>query len=273
MLLRSAGTTGGAVQTVTVLVPTAAETLGPDTSYSYSIDHTGGATIAVTATSPFGVGYAMETLLQLAAPAARASCERFSVADAPMYEHRGLLLDTGRRFYPTALLESTIDAMAMFKLNVLHLHLNEGRFRVESKVFPLLNQPQNCSECEFYTQDEIRRLVQFAHVRGVRVVPEFELTAHAAALCTAWRADGVAKCCSGVYTPQLPGDASGNTSRLVGQLLTEMAALLPDPVVHIGGDEARYQPGATGACTINATKSLQVATMRQLVALGKVPMG
>ena len=35
--------------------------------------------------------------------------------------------------------------MAIFKLNVLHLHLNEGRFRVESKVFPLLNQPQNCS--------------------------------------------------------------------------------------------------------------------------------
>ena len=83
----------------------------------------------------------------------------------------------------------------------------------------------------------------------------------------------MAKCCSGIYTPQLPGDASGNTSRLVGQLLKEMAGLFPDPVVHIGGDEARYQAGSTGPCTINATQSLQEDTMRQLVALGKQPMG
>ena len=161
----------------------------------------------------------------------------------------------------------------MFKLNVLHLHLNENRFRVESKVFPLLNQPQNCSECGYYSQGDIARLVAFAHSRGVRVIPEFELTAHAAALCSAWKDDGVATCCRGIYTPQLPNDASGNTTRLVGQLLKEMAALFPDDVIHIGGDEARYQPGPTGPCTITAAQSLQEDTMRQLVALGKQPMG
>jgi hexosaminidase len=257
-------------------VEAATDSLGPSTNYSYSLrwDNGAASAVAASAASPFGVGYAMETLLQLASPKAQLDCgSGFMVLDTPAYPHRGLLLDTGRRFYPLKLLKSTIDAMAMFKLNVLHLHLNENRFRVESKAFPLLNQPQNCSECGYYTQDDVAQLVAFAHARGVRVIPEFELTAHAAALCTAWKGSGVPKCCSGVYTPQLPNDSSGNTSRLIGQLLKEMAVLFPDPIVHIGGDEARYTPGSVGPCTINATQSLQEDTMKQLMALGKQPMG
>eukprot|EP01043_Picozoa_sp_COSAG02_P045031 COSAG02_NODE_4078_length_5809_cov_1.830363_3_plen_358_part_00 len=255
------------------------DSLDQVTNYSYSLRYepneggvAGSLPVTATAVTPFGVAYAMETLLQIVTPEAQASCGGgFSVVDEPDYEHRGLLLDTGRRFYPLKLLESTIDAMAMFKLNVLHLHLNENRFRVESKIFPMLNQPLNCSECGYYSQEDIKHLVAFAYQRGVRLVPEFELTAHAAALCDAWKDEGVPKCCSGIYTPQLPDDKSGNTSRLVGRLLKEMASLFPDPVIHIGGDEARYQP--TGPCTINATRSLQENTMRQLLALGKQPMG
>ena len=276
LLLRAAGSATGSVTEVTVDVETATSTLGQSTNYSYSLKHVAEEprAIAATASSPFGVGYAMETLLQLASAKAQLDCSGgFTVLDTPMYEHRGLLLDTGRRFFPLKLLESTIDAMAIFKLNVLHLHLNENRFRVESKVFPLLNQPMNCSECGYYTQEEIKGLVEFALHRGVRVVPEFELLAHAAALCTAWQSEGVPTCCHGIYTQQLPNDPSGNTSRLIGALLAEMAPLFPDQVVHIGGDEARYQPGNTGPCTINASQSLQEKTMRQLLALGKQPMG
>lgn len=257
------------------------DSLDQTTNYSYSLRYEPnevgvavGLSVTASAVTPFGVVYAMETLLQIVTPEAQASCGGgFIVVDEPDYEHRGLLLDTGRRFYPLKLLESTIDAMAMFKLNVLHLHLNENRFRVESKIFPMLNQPLNCSECGYYSQEDIKHLVAFAYERGVRLVPEFELTAHAAALCDAWKDEGVPKCCSGIYTPQLPDDKSGNTSRLVGRLLKEMASLFPDPVIHIGGDEARYQPGATGPCTINATRSLQENTMRQLLTLGKQPMG
>jgi hypothetical protein len=273
LLLQAAGAAAGPVKEIAVEVEAANDTLGQLTNYSYSLRHDSGSssTVAASAASPFGFAYAMETLLQLAA---QSSCGGgFSVVDAPVYTHRGLLLDTGRRFYPLPLLQSTIDAMAIFKMNVLHLHLNEKRFRVESKIFPLLNQPQGCSECGFYTQNDITQLVAFAKFRGVRVIPEFELSAHADALCTAWKDDGVPACCHGVYTAQLPNDASGNTSRLVGQLLTEMAGLFPDPVLHIGGDEARYQPGAVGPCTINATQRLQESTMRQLLSLGKQPMG
>lgn len=120
LLLRAAGGAAGAVKEVTVEVEGSSETLGQTTNYSYSLQYepstaatsAGAASVAVSALTPFGVGYAMETLLQLATPKAQASCDGgFSVFDAPGYDHRGLLLDTGRRFYPLELLESTIDAM------------------------------------------------------------------------------------------------------------------------------------------------------------------
>lgn len=86
-----------------VLVASANETLGQATNYSYSVDcEKGGASsVAATAASPFGVAYAVETLLQITAKSSAAGCDGgFSVTDAPEYVHRGLLLDTGRRFFP-----------------------------------------------------------------------------------------------------------------------------------------------------------------------------
>ena len=148
-LLRGAGSAAGLVNEVTVEIQGESGTLGQGTNYSYALawPATTAAVITGSARSPFGMGYAMETLLQLATPKAQLDCGGgFTVLDTPDYPHRGILLDTGRRFFPLGLLKSTVDAMAMFKLNVLHLHLNEDRFRVESKVFPQLNQPQNCSE-------------------------------------------------------------------------------------------------------------------------------
>jgi hypothetical protein len=173
LMLRKAGSTAGSVKEITVEVEEADDALDQATNYSYSLyysaatthDSSAGTTVTASAASPFGLGYAFETLLQLASPKAQLDCGGgFTVQDRPVYKHRGLMLDTGRRFHPLALLESTVDAMAMFKLNVLHLHLNDGqsihRFRVESKVFPQLNQPHPCSECDFYSQDEIKSLVK-----------------------------------------------------------------------------------------------------------------
>jgi hypothetical protein len=135
LLLRGAGSTAGAVTEIAVAVEGADDTLGQATNYSYALHyvaaaaaHDGssgaGTMVAVSVASPYGLGYALETLLQLASPRAQRDCGGgFAVQDRPVYQHRGLLLDTARRFFPLALLESTIDAMAIFKLNVLHLHL------------------------------------------------------------------------------------------------------------------------------------------------------
>jgi N-acetyl-beta-hexosaminidase len=114
-------------------------------------------------------------------------------------------------------------------------------------------------------------LVQYAHMRGVRVIPEFELLSHATSICDPLKSEGIV-CCSGKWgMQQLGDDPDGTTTRILSALLTEMAPLFPDAVVHIGGDETQYE--TTGPCTLNASKSLQQNLMKKLVALGKQPMG
>eukprot|EP00729_Bicosta_minor_P003693 gene3693-10456_t len=159
LLLRAAGSAAGVVTKVVVTVQASNSSLGMGTNYSYSIISgtttttttntasagveglNAAAAVNVLAATPFAVAYAMETLLQLAAPAAQKICGGgFTVVDEPTYVHRGILLDTGRRFFPTAVVKTTIESMAMFKLN-----------------------------------DEIKDIVDFAYLRGVRVVPEFEM--------------------------------------------------------------------------------------------------
>ena len=86
----------------------------------------------MTAASPYGVAYALETLAQLAKQGCTGA---FTVSDAPDFPHRGLMIDTGRRFYSVPLVESVLEGMAAMKMNVLHMFLSELCFRVESKVY------------------------------------------------------------------------------------------------------------------------------------------
>ena len=88
--------------------------------------------VSVTAASPYGVAYALETLAQLAKQGCTGA---FTVSDAPDFPHRGLMIDTGRRFYSVPLVESVLEGMAAMKMNVLHMFLSELCFRVESKVY------------------------------------------------------------------------------------------------------------------------------------------
>ncbi len=191
-----------------------------------------GATIR--ARSGLGVLHALATLRQLLQTHAGAwALPALSLHDAPRFGWRGVMIDTARHFMRLSTLERQIDAMAKVKLDVLHLHLsdNEG-FRVQSLRYPALTAHEHG---RFYTQEQIRALVRYAARRGIRIVPEFDLPGHAAAITRAY--------------PQLaPGNAAGSevldvtdprTRRFVRGLLTEMAALFPDPVFHAGGDEVK----------------------------------
>jgi len=298
LLLRAAGSAAGVVTKVVATVQASNSSLGMGTNYSYSIisgpttttttppntASAGGAglkaaaAVNVLAATPFAVAYAMETLLQLAAPAAQKICGGgFTVVDEPTYVHRGILLDTGRRFFPTAVVKTTIESMAMFKLNVLHFHLSEGRFRVESTTYPELNLPCSNKTCpesgQYYTKDEIKDIVDFAYLRGVRVVPEFEMPGHATALCSALKSVGIA-CCSGKWgMGQVGDDVDGNSTAIVGALLEEMSELFPDTVMHLGGDECAYSTSPTSPCNINASKSFEQKMFKKVLSLGKRPMG
>lgn len=87
------------------------------------------------------------------------------------------MIDTGRRFYPVPFVKSIVDGLAMSRMNVLHFHLSEECFRIESKTFPQLTAPNSCARgngnnTAFYTHADIADLVAYSRLRGVRVLPE-----------------------------------------------------------------------------------------------------
>lgn len=276
-LLQFAGQEGGGVQQVVVTLQSDNEALGLATNYSYTVERAvASSKVRITAASPFGVNHGMETLLQLA----EGSCAAFSVNDAPMFAYRGLMIDTGRRWYPVELVQRTIDAMSMMKMNVLHFHLSEECWRVESKTHPALHT-QECtfenrtlnysfSNRAYYTQEDVAALVRYAKFRGVRVVPEFDLPGHAGGLCRALMPEGM-QCGSSRSGPlsQVCDDAGNRSVALVQEVLREMAGLFPDEAMHIGADETGICPSPSGSTEGFEEKILAFVTEE----LGKTPIG
>src|SRR5258708_9492201 len=155
------------------------QTLAEDESYRLQITP---ALIELNAATPLGLLHGMQTFLQLVQVGPDgASVPAMTIEDHPRFPWRGLLIDVARHFIPLDVLKRNIDGMESVKLNVLHWHLSDDQgFRVESKKFPRLQQFS--SDGKFYTQSEIRDLIEYARMRGIRVVPEFDMPGHA----TSW---------------------------------------------------------------------------------------
>jgi hexosaminidase len=213
--------------------------LGEDESYHLEITPTGA---LLNAPNPLGALHGLQTFLQLV----HSTSEGFAVPaimvdDKPRFPWRGLMIDTGRHFMPLDVLRQNLDGMEAVKMNVFHWHLSEDQgFRIESKVFPLLQEKG--SDGFYYTQDQVRSIIDYARDRGIRVVPEFDMPAHA----TSWFV-GYPQLASGQGPYQIErhwgifGPAMDPTRETTYQFLDkfigEMAALFPDAYFHIGGDE------------------------------------
>lgn len=213
--------------------------LGEDESYSLNITRD---SIKLQATTDIGALRGMETLLQLL----ESDQEGFyfpalEINDSPRFPWRGLMIDVSRHFLPIHVIKRNIDGMAAVKMNVLHLHLVDDQgFRVESKVYPQLNQ--EASEGEYFTQTEIKEIIRYADERGIRVVPEFDVPGHASSMLVAFpelaSAEGPYEVeeNAGIFDPTL-NPTIDKTYEILGNLFTEMASLFPDRYFHIGGDE------------------------------------
>jgi len=211
--------------------------LGEDESYELTISPSGA---KLTAPTSLGVLHGLQTFLQLVETTANGfSVPVVTIQDTPRFAWRGLLVDVGRHFIPLDVLKRNLDGMAAVKMNVLHLHLydNEG-FRLENKRFPRLQEAG--SDGLYYTQDEIREFVAYAHDRGIRIVPEFEMPGHSRSLFAGYPelASG-----PGPYKVE-PGGPDAvmdptreETYKFIDKFVQEMAALFPDEYFHIGGDE------------------------------------
>ncbi|HSS20445.1 MAG TPA: family 20 glycosylhydrolase [Pyrinomonadaceae bacterium] len=163
------------------------------------------------------------------------------IQDQPRFPWRGLLIDVGRHYEPVEVLKRNLDAMAAVKLNVFHWHLTEDQgFRVESKKLPKLHTLG--SDGLYYTQDQVREIINYARERGIRVMPEFDIPGHS----TSWlvghpemgSAPGPYKIerGAGIFEPALDPTRE-QTYKFLDTFLGEMAELFPDAYMHIGGDE------------------------------------
>ena len=213
--------------------------LGEDESYTLEVTGSGA---KLTAETPLGTMHGLQTFLQLVAVTPEGfAAPAVTIQDRPRFPWRGLMIDSGRHFMPLEILQRNIDGMEAVKMNVFHWHLSENQgFRVESKKFPRLHELG--SDGLYYSQEEVRDLIEYARDRGIRVVPEFDVPGHS----TAWLV-GYPELASGsgpyeierkwgVFDPAFD-PTNEKTYKFLNELFGEMTKLFPDHFFHVGGDE------------------------------------
>jgi hexosaminidase len=212
---------------------------GEDESYTLEVTATGA---KLAAQVPLGTLRGLQTFLQLVDVSPEGfSAPAVTIRDKPRFVWRGLMIDTSRHFIPLDVIRRNIDGMEAVKLNVFHWHLSDNQgFRLESRKFSKLHEKG--SGGLFYTQDEVRGLVEYARDRGIRVVPEFDLPGHSTALLAAYPelASGPGPYEPerrwGIFDPALD-PTNEKTYKFLDQFVGEMATLFPDHFFHVGGDE------------------------------------
>lgn len=194
--------------------------------------------VEVEASTERGVIWALTSLFMLLEEGKSAPC--CDAFDAPAMGYRGIMMDTCRHFFPVETLKELIEEAALAKLNVLHWGLsNDQGWRVESFRFPGLHE--QCAP-DYYTQAQVREIVEYARLRGVEVVPEINMPGHSTAMLAAFPELGCRGVAleigtqPGIYSTILCAGRE-STYEFLLPLLEEIAALFPSPRFHIGGDE------------------------------------
>lgn len=215
-----------------------------------------------------GTFYGIQSLIQLLPvpndtvhKAASIAIPLANIQDAPRFSYRGMHLDVSRHFFPVSFVKKYIDYIALHKMNYFHWHLTDDQgWRIEIKKYPELTEVGSCRAgtiigrypgkgfdstryCGFYTQEEIKEVVQYAADRHVTVVPEIEMPGHASAALTAYPWLGCPG--TGPYKVETTWGVfddvfcagKDSTFTFLQNVLDEVLALFPSPYIHVGGDE------------------------------------
>lgn len=208
-----------------------------------------------------GVFYGIQTLLQLF-PAEVYSVVRqknmdweipaVTIFDAPSHPWRGMMLDVARYFQDKDFVKKYIDMMAMYKMNKLQFHLiDDSGWRLEIKKYPLLTEIGAWAGKDqnrlggYYTQEDIKEIIEYAQVRNVEIIPEIEFPAHMLSAVAAypWLS------CKGeprevpmqhFISRDLICVGKESSFQFLQDVLDETVALFPSRYINIGGDEAVY---------------------------------
>ncbi|MBS1571993.1 MAG: family 20 glycosylhydrolase [Bacteroidetes bacterium] len=199
--------------------------------------------IIINANTDSGAIYGLETLLQtLQNTNDSFYFPTLSIQDSPRFRWRGLMIDAARHFMPVDVIKRNLDAMAAVKLNVFHWHLVDDQgWRIEMKSLKQLHL--KASDGLYYTQEQIKDVVQYAGNLGIMVVPEIDVPGHASAILTAIPEIGSTpnkkyslERNAGVFNPTLD-PTNPKTYQIINQIFDEVCPLFPGKYFHIGGDE------------------------------------
>lgn len=209
-----------------------------------------------------GLFYGIQTLQQLLyVEGGKLALPALVIEDQPRFEYRGVMLDVVRYFHSIDYLKEFIDLMAHYKLNIFHWHLtDDGGWRIEIKKYPQLtqrgawrNSTQNgpnggihqdrVPHGGFYTQDQIKDLVEYASERHVTIIPEIEMPGHCMAALSVFpelSCKGESLAIPMAWGIQEDIFCAGNDAvfNFLEDVLSEVISLFPSKYIHIGGDEA-----------------------------------
>ncbi|XP_051143875.1 beta-hexosaminidase 2 [Andrographis paniculata] len=226
-------------------------THGADESYSLSVPCDGGAA-TIRAETAWGAMRGLETFSQLvyspSPPSSKVACG-MHISDAPLFVHRGIMLDTSRNFYGVEHLLRLIGAMSMNKLNVFHWHITD------SHSFPLAvpSEPDLPSKGAYgdemtYTAADVKKIVDYGMEHGVRVLPEIDMPAHTGSWAGAY--PDIVTCANMFWWPAgesapyaaEPGTGQLNpmnpkTFEIVKNVVRDAVSMFPEKLYHGGADE------------------------------------
>jgi hexosaminidase len=213
--------------------------------------------VRVTANAPAGLFHGVQTLRQLfpwqieshmILSRAAWRVPAVTITDRPRYAWRGAMLDVSRHFFTQDEVYQYIDLLALYKLNVLHLHLADDQgFRIEIKSRPNLTAMASSTQVGggpggFYTQDQYAEIVRYAADRFITIVPEIDMPGHTNAALIGYPEASCSRRAPAVYTGTEVGWSTfcankEETYALVDDIVREVAAITPGQYFHMGGDE------------------------------------
>ncbi|HEY6088854.1 MAG TPA: beta-N-acetylhexosaminidase [Gemmatimonadaceae bacterium] len=215
--------------------------------------------VVLVARRPAGIFHGVQTLRQLLPVDVESEIgmARFewpipslSIVDRPRFGWRGAMLDVARHFFTVHEAKQYIDLLALYKLNVLHLHLSDDQgWRIEIKSRPKLANIGGSTQVGggpggFFTQQDYQTIVRYAQARYITVVPEIDMPGHTNAALVAYPELS----CSTRPPQSFIGIETGwsafcvdkeGTYALIDDVVREISAITPGSYFHIGGDEAK----------------------------------
>jgi len=168
------------------------------------------------------------------------------IMDSPRFTHRGILMDTSRHYIAKSVIRDNLDLMEMSKFNVFHWHMTDDpSFPYVSKKFPDLSKEGAWHETiAVYTQEDVADIIEYARMRGIRVVSEFDTPGHTQSFepgqpgllteCYDHRGQK-----NGFYGPLNP--TKKRVYAFLEAFFEEITQVFPDKYLHLGGDEVDFK--------------------------------